>query len=69
MEDASEDTRTHKVFAAISQICLHFDLSEPIWLQSNIAEFKRSSRTRFYQDHFIDSVPFDFLEIQVIEED
>lgn len=69
VEDRSEDTRTHKVFAAITQLCLHFDLSEPIWLNANITEFKQSARTRFYPDNFIDAVPFDYMEIQIIEED
>ena len=69
VEDPSEDTRTHKVFSAITEICLHFDLSEPIWLNTNITEFKRRSRTRFTQDNFIEAVSFDFMEIQIIDED
>ena len=69
VEDPSEDTRTHKVFSAITEICLHFDLSEPIWLNTNVTEFKRRSRTRFTQDNFIEAVSFDFMEIQVIDED
>lgn len=67
--DDSSDTRTHKIFHALDEICYAFDLSKPIWLDSTINEFKRHSRTRFYQDSFIDSIGFDFLEIQVIEED
>ena len=66
--DDSSDTRTHKIFHALDEICYAFDLSKPIWLDSTINEFKRHSRTRFYQDSFIDSIDFDFLEIQVIEE-
>lgn len=69
VENPSEDTRTHKVFSAITEICGKFDLSEPLWLNSNINEFKRRSKTRFTKDNFIDSVDFDFLEIQIIEED
>lgn len=63
------ETRTHKIFAAIEEICLKFDLSKPIWLDSTIAEFKKHDRTRFTQDNFIDTIDFDFLEIHVIEED
>lgn len=69
VRDDSSDTRTHKIFHALDEICYAFDLSKPIWLDSTINEFKRHSRTRFYQDSFIDSIDFDFLEIQVIEED
>lgn len=66
--DDREDTRTHKIFRALDEICYAFDLSKPIWLDSTIAEFKRHSKTRFYQDNFVDSIEFDYLEIQVIEE-
>ncbi|MBR6325889.1 MAG: hypothetical protein IKR61_03715 [Lachnospiraceae bacterium] len=67
--DDSADTRTHKIKRALDQVCLQMDLSHPVWLDSNIADFKRVSKTRFTQDSFVDSIPFDYLEIQVIEED
>ena len=66
--DDSDDTRTHKIFNALDEICYEFDLSKPIWLDVNINEFKRHSKARLYQDSFVDSIDFDFLEIQVIEE-
>ncbi len=64
-----EDTRTHKVLHALQDICVQFDLGNPIWLDSTIRQFKRSSKARFYQDSFIETIDFDYLEIQVIEED
>lgn len=60
--------RTKMVFNGLEEICKHFDLSVPMWLESNISEFKRIDKTRFYNDNFIDSIEFDFLEIHVIEE-
>lgn len=67
--DGEDDSRTHKIFHALDEICYQFDLSKPIWLESNIREFKRHAKTRFRQDSFVDEVDFDFLEFQVIEED
>ncbi|BCN32915.1 hypothetical protein [Anaeromicropila herbilytica] len=67
--DDSTLNRTRKIYAAIDEICNEFDLSKPIWLDSTIADFKKHDKTRFSQDNFIDHVDFDFLEIQVIEED
>lgn len=64
----TDDTRTHKIFHALDEICYEFDLSKPIWLDANIAEFKRHDKTRFRQDNFVDSIEFDFLEIHIIEE-
>ena len=59
--DETDDTRTHKIFN-------EFDLSKPIWLNSTISDFKRHAKARFYQDNFVDSIDFDYLEIQIIEE-
>ncbi len=67
--DDSKDTRTHKIFRGLEQICYDLDLGNPIWLDSTITEFKRHDKARFYQDNFIEHIDFDYLEIQVIEED
>lgn len=67
--DESDDTRTHKVFRAIEEICYQFDLGKPIWLDSTIADFRKHDKARFTADNFIESIDFDYLEIQVIEED
>ena len=63
------NTRTQKVISALDDICNKFDLSKPIWLDSNIHEFQIHAKTRFKQDNFIESIPFDYLEFHVIEED
>lgn len=67
--DDSPDTRTHKIFHALEEVCLQFDLAVPIWLDKNIADFQRLSKTRFTSDNFIEPIGFDYLEIQIIEED
>lgn len=64
-----EDTRTHKVFAALYEICCEFDLGKPIWLESCIHDFQHHARCRFYQDSFMEPIDFDYLEIQMLEED
>lgn len=67
--DDTNDTRTHKIFHALDEVCSEFDLGKPLWLDSTIEEFKRHSKARFYQDNFIEAIDFDYLEIHVIEED
>ena len=67
--DDTDDTRTHKVFHALEKICSEFDLAQPIWFDSSIKEFKRHSKVRFRRDNFMEDIDFDYLEIQVIEED
>ena len=40
--DETDDTRTHKIFHALDQICYEFDLSVPILLQSSLKKSKAS---------------------------
>lgn len=69
ISDKSTDTRTHKIFRALEEVCYQFDLGKPIWLEKTIREFKRHNKVRFNQDNFIETISFDYLEIQIIEED
>ena len=64
-----DDTRTHKIFKALEMICDEFDLSNPIWLESNIKEFKKTVRIKSCADSFVESIDFDYLDFYVIEED
>ena len=61
-------TRTRMVLHSLEEACHELDLQVPIWLDSNIRDFQRVAKTRFTQDAFIEEIPFDYLEIQVIEE-
>ena len=61
-------SRTQMVFDSLDSICYEFDLEKPIWLESYVKEFQLHDKVRFTQDNFIESIDFDFLEIQVIEE-
>ena len=67
--DEAEDTRTHKVMNAIEKACYELDLGKPIWLKSTVHDFQLHSKCRFTKDAFIEEIPFDYMEIQVIEED
>lgn len=69
IEDTTEDTRTHKVFRALEQVCYDMDLGRPLWLDATVRDFKRHAKARFTQDCFMEDVPFDYLEIDVLEED
>lgn len=70
IEDQTDDTRTHKVFHALDEACVLFDLPHPQWLDATVREFKTHARCRFTQDAFVgEEIPFDFLELRVLEED
>ncbi|MBQ9341187.1 MAG: hypothetical protein IJT81_02375 [Lachnospiraceae bacterium] len=67
-ETENDDTRTHLIFKGIEEFCREFDLAKPIWLEKNIAEFKRDKKTRFRQDNFMEEIDFDYLEVEILEE-
>jgi hypothetical protein len=68
--DDSADTRTHKIFRSLEEICREWDLSVPVWLDANIREFKQNKKSRFSQDNFVgEEINFDYLELQILEED
>ena len=69
IENDRNDTRTHKIFDSLDQICYDFDLGKPIWLDSNVSEFQRHSKVRFTKDNFVEDIEFAYMEIEVIEED
>lgn len=69
IEDGSEDTRTHKIMRALEEVCHRWDLAVPAWLRANQNEFLQRSCTRFTQDSFVEAIDFDYLELQVLEED
>lgn len=69
VNDNPSMTRTQKVYAALEDICYEFDLEKPMWLESTKMDFLYHSKTRFTNDNFIESIDFDYLEIQIIEED
>lgn len=68
IEDYSDETRTHKIFNALEKACYDFDLPKPIWLETNVKEFKKRGVTKFTKDNFVEEIVFDYLEIHIIEE-
>ena len=69
VEDYSSDTRTHKILHALEEVCKRWDVAAPFWLKKNEQEFLAKAKTRFTKDNFIEEVPFQYLEISILEED
>lgn len=69
IEDKSSKSLSEKTDFAITEICMKFDLQKPLWLQDNEKDFNKFKRTQFNKHHFIEQIEFDYLEIEVIEED
>lgn len=58
-----------KVTKGLYEICIQFDLQNPMWFKSNHKDMEKFRKTVFIKDHFIEEIDFDFLEIEIIEED
>ncbi len=62
-------SRQDKIDEALDQFTMAFDLQKPMWFDKNTKEMDQFSRTHFYDDQFIESITFDYLEIEIIEDD
>jgi len=67
--DNTSLTREEKIEEALDQFTMAFDLQKPMWFDKNTKDMKKFSRTQFFDDQFIESITFDYLEIEIIEED
>jgi hypothetical protein len=67
-DESREKSRTEKVLGAVTALAAEFDLPSPLWLEKNIRDFKLRARTRFTADNFLEALPFDYMEIEVLEE-
>ena len=53
----------------LTEICRAFDIPRPLWLNKHCREFGEFRRTRFLPEHFMESVPFDRMEVEFIDPD
>lgn len=66
---APEMPRADKVAQGLEALCYHFDIQKPMWFSDNDKDYGQFGKTRFNQHHFIESIDFDYFEIEIIEDD
>ncbi|WKY46596.1 hypothetical protein Q5O24_09400 [Eubacteriaceae bacterium ES3] len=57
-----------KVETALENFCQQFDLEKPIWFDKNTKELSNFSKTSFREDQFMESIWFDYFEIEIIDD-
>lgn len=57
-----------KVTQGVMALCYEFDLSRPMWLTDNEKDIRMVGKTSFYDHHFVDSITFDYFEVEIIED-
>ncbi|MDR2514256.1 MAG: hypothetical protein LBD02_03485 [Christensenellaceae bacterium] len=53
---------------ALTRACAELDIPRPIWLAKNESDMEAFGRSFFTQDHFIEAVEFDRLELEWLRE-
>ena len=54
---------------ALREACHDLDVPAPIWLNKNENEFEQFRRTAFTADSFVESVSFDRMEIEFLDDE
>lgn len=54
---------------ALTEVCKEFDIPAPMWLGKQERELENFRITAFTQDNFVETVPFQKLEIEFLEDD
>lgn len=67
--DLDNHTKKDCLTSCIEQICNEFDLQRPMLLPKNQRELEKLGLTSFNQDNFIETIYFDTLEIEIIEDE
>lgn len=67
--DNSDLDEAEKLKLATAEICEYFDLQQPIWMGYHQIDILRFSKTSFKKEHFIETIDFDYLELEIIEVD
>ena len=50
------------------EMCKQADLPCPIWLNKHLSQYASFRRTAFNPDHFVESVDFDRMEIEFLDD-
>ncbi|MBQ9625346.1 MAG: hypothetical protein IJR47_04475 [Clostridia bacterium] len=57
------------VFEIMSHCCNEFDLPTPVILEKHNRYFAEMFPVKFFNEDFLESIPYDALEIEIFEED
>ncbi|MCT4633858.1 MAG: hypothetical protein N4A76_14130 [Firmicutes bacterium] len=58
-----------KTNEGLVSLCYDFDIQKPMWLNDNDKDYDMVGKTAFNSHHFIESIDFDYFEIEIIEDD
>lgn len=62
-------TDQERIDMCMDEICRKFDIQKPLWLPIHYKDLAGYRRVKFNSDSFMEDIPFDTFEIEIIEED
>lgn len=66
-QTSSDSTLEEMTKKGVEFLCDYFDLQKPMWFSNNKNDYNQIGKTQFADDHFIETIDFDYLEIEIIE--
>lgn len=69
VENDSELSFEEKRDSAFEEICYHFDLSVPVWLDKHTKDFISFKRATFYPEDFVEEFNYDRMEFDLVKWD
>ncbi len=67
LRDTTEPCTHENWEHALSVACQRLDLEKPLVLEKHLRDFDSFSLTHFLPEHFMESVPFDRLEVEFFD--
>ena len=66
--EQTQNALEHAEMMALDEACRALDVPRPIWLPKNEREFSSFRMTAFTQDHFVEEIHFERMEIEFIDD-
>ena len=66
IQQETQPCQHEEVQEALEEALYRMDLPKPLWLEKHQREWQEFGQTRFIQEHFLESIAFDRLEIGFI---
>lgn len=64
----AESASPQDIHACVTEMCRQLDIPNPIWLNKQESEMEKFGRTSFSADNFIESIPYDRFEVEILRE-
>ena len=69
LRDAAVDCAHNEWQTALDTACRQLDMPRPLILARHERDWEQFSQARFLKEHFVEDIPFDRMEVELIDPD